>query len=488
MKNYVNEVSFIIGLTDNQERKTLMKKSIWKKVTLFILIFTLVMTPSITVEAKETDEYLDELETLKNLIMDSYYGGEVTEEELFEAALDGMTSILDDYSVFYNDNEASSFLNALSSEYVGIGVRLEVINERPVVTEVFEGGAALDAGVRVNDIITKVNDQDTKGLELDLLVDKILGQEGSYVTIEFQRGGEYLSFELERRTVIVPSVTKLDLSDAQYGLNALQEKSVYGVSVSSFMSQTDVEFFAEVEKAKALGAQYFIIDLRDNRGGYLDSCVDMLKKVVPQGDIVTLLDKNNTGSRYVSELKEVPFQVLVLVNENSASASEIFAAAVKDNGDGIVIGERTYGKGVAQSIYRLGDEYLVKLTTQEFFSPNLNKINGVGVEPDLLVDNPEYVFSDKRFSNFDTDEQVVNIEGMLKFLGFFDGQPDESYTTETLNGVKAFQAATGLYPYGVCDFTTQAKLNEEYRKAFLANDVQMQAAIDWILEDMIKEK
>ncbi len=464
-----------------------MKKNIFKQVTLFVLIMTLVLTPMIKVEAKETEEYLDELEALKDLILEAYSGGEVTEDDLFEAALSGMTSILDDYSVFYNDVEASTFLNSLSSEYVGIGVRLEIINDRPVVTEVFEGGAAFDAGVMVNDVITKVNGEDTEGKDLNLLVDKIVGEEGTYVTIEFQRVTSYLTFELERRTVSVPSVIELDLSDDQYGLDESQLATIYGVSVTSFMSQTDEDFILEVEKAKELGARYFLVDLRDNRGGYLDTCVNMLKQLVPEGDIVTLLNKNNTGTRYVSELTEVPFQVVVLVNENSASASEIFAAAVKENGDGILVGEQTYGKGVAQNIYRIGDEYLAKLTTQEFFSPDLNKINGIGVEPDLIVDNAEYVFSEDRFYNFDTDEQIINVEGMLKFLGFFSGQPDESYTSETFNAVKAFQAASGLYPYGVCDFTTQAKLNEEYRKATLSNDIQMQAAIDWILEDMTKE-
>lgn len=460
-----------------------MTRKLWNKLLTFTLITVMLIGSATMVQAKATEEYLEELEALKDLILNTYSGGEVTEDELFEAALDGMTSILDDYSVFYNDVEASVFLNSLSSEYVGIGVRLEIINDKAVVTEVFEGGAAYDAGVMMNDVITKVNGVEANGYDLNELVDMIVGEEGTYVTIEFMRIQELITFELERRTITVPSVVEIDLTDDQFNLPVSLQSKVKAIGVTSFMSKTDEDFIEEVDQAIADGVEYLLVDLRDNRGGYLETATNMLERMVPAGNIVSLVNKDGSGTVYASELESVPFQVVVLVNENSASASEIFAAAVKENGDGIVIGEQTYGKGVAQNIYRVGTEYLAKLTTQEFFSPDMNKINGIGVIPDVIIDNAEFVYSERRFYKSDKDDEIKNVEGMLRFLGYFNEVPDDTYTTATFDAVKAFQAATGLYPYGVCDFTTQFKLNEIYRQAIINDDEQLQYAVQWIVQD-----
>lgn len=450
------------------------------------IILVLVLSSNVAVSAKETSEFLEDFGDLIEMIMNSYAGGDVTEEELFEAAMDGMASILDDYSVFYNDEEAQTFIDSLSSEYVGIGVRIKMIADQVVITEVFEGGAAYDAGLQANDIISKVSGEDASLYELNELVSKIVGDEGTYVTIEFLRAGEAFTLELERRFVHIPSVTTLELDQEDLGLTEEQAGKIHSIAVSSFKDETDDDFIEEVNKATELGVDYLLIDMRENGGGYLSSAVHMLETVVPEGNIVTLISKEGTNTTYESELDEVPFQVVLLVNENSASASEIFAAAIKENGDGVVIGEQTFGKGVAQNIYHIGDDYLMKMTTSEFFSPNMNKINTIGVEPDVIVDTPEYVYSDKRFYKSDVDEEIINVEGMLKFMGYFNEEPDDTYTESTFYAVKSFQADKGLYAYGVCDYTTQSKINSEYMLAVENNDVQLQAAIDWIVEDTQK--
>ena len=141
---------------------------------------------------------------------------------------------------------------------------------------------------------------------------------------------------------------------------------------------------------------------------------------------------------------------------------------------------------MAQNLYKVGEDYFVKLTTQEFYSPNGNKINGVGVTPNIIVDLPEFIFSDKRMFVTDKDEQIKNAEGILATLGYFNEVPDDTYTNATFKAVWAFQEATGLYPYGVCDFTTQARLNTEYRLALQKNDLQIKEAIKWIVEDTQK--
>ncbi len=464
-------------------KKHLYNTSIFKKLITLVMILVLLLSTGTGILAKDTEDYMEEIEALRELILNNYSGGEITEKELFEAALEGMTSVLDDYSIFYNDVEAKVFIESLSSQYVGIGVRIQLISNQVVITEVFEGGAAKEAGIRANDVISKVNDEEADQFDLNQLVSKIVGEEGTYVNIEFIRERKSFSHDLERRSIIVPTVVPIDLNTVGYELEDTLKAKIYGIKVTSFMDQTDEAFIEAVEEAKMAEVEYLLIDMRDNSGGYLNTAVTMLQQVVPKGEIVTLTSKNGVDTTYTSELEEVPFQVVLLVNENSASASEIFSAAVKENGDGIVIGESTYGKGVAQNIYHIGEDYLAKLTTQEFFSPELNKINGVGVIPDIIIDTPEYVYSDRRFYSSDVDEQIVNVEGMLKFMGYFNEEPDDTYTISTYYAVKEFQRVTGLYPYGVCDFTTQGRLNTEYTKAVENNDIQLNAALDWIVED-----
>lgn len=463
--------------------KNMNIKSIKVKVISMMLIMVMSLSMVTTVSAKETQDYLEELETLKDLIMNTYSGSEVTEDELFEAAFEGMTSILDKYSVYYNSADATAFLDSLSSEYVGIGVRLEIRFDQVVITEVFEGGAAYDAEVQVNDVIYAVNGELASEYELNELVDKIVGDKGTTVTIKFKRGGLFYEKELERRKISVPTIEELDLDAIQYGMTEDLKANIAAFSVSSFADTTDEELHDALQSYKDDGVEYLLLDMRNNGGGYLDTAVNMLSELIPAGDIVTLTDKDGISSTSKSTLVDVPFKVVLIVNGSSASASEIFAGAIKDSNVGAVIGEQTFGKGVAQNIYRLGSEYLVKLTTQEFFSPNGSKINGVGVTPDVIVDVPEYVFSERRFYVSDTDEQIINVEAMLKYLGYFNGEPDDTYTNETYKAVWAFQAATELYPYGVCDFTTQARINTEYRLAVQKNDLQLKAAIDWIVED-----
>jgi carboxyl-terminal processing protease len=317
-------------------------------------------------------------------------------------------------------------------------------------------------------------------------VDKIVGEEGSFVTIEFKRGGLFYEIELERRKIAVPTVIPFELDSETYNITEELSRKIASYKITTFADKTDESLNIKIQKAIEDNVEYLIIDMRDNGGGYLETAVNILEELIPKGTIVSLMDKSGEIDIKKSTLEEAPFKVVLIVNNKSASASEIFAGAIKDSNVGVVIGEQTFGKGVAQNIYRIGSEYLVKLTTQEFFSPNGDKINGVGVTPNIIVDTPDYVFSNRRFYSSDVDEQIVNVEAMLKILGYFNEEPDDTYTYETYLAVYSFQSATGLYPYGVCDFTTQARLNTEYRIATLKNDLQMKEAVKWIVKDTQK--
>lgn len=340
------------------QRWRLNMKRLMKITIASILTLMLMMTSGVPLLAKDTEDYLDEIEQLRDLIMESYSGSDISEEEIFEAALEGMTSVLDKYSVFYDDVDAQTFLDSLSNEYVGIGVRLEVRYGQVVITEVFEGGAAYDADIQVNDIIYKVNGVEATEYDLNTLVEKIVGEKGTYVTIEFKRGGSYFTYEMERRKITIPTVMEIEEFTSEYGLDEALAEKVAALRVSSFAKDTDEDMAKKIDTFKAEGIKYLVLDMRDNGGGYLMTAVNMLKALVAEGPVVILYDKEGGSTTYKSALAKSPFTVVLVVDGNSASATEIFAAAIKDRKAGVVIGETTYGKGVAQNIYRLGDEYL----------------------------------------------------------------------------------------------------------------------------------
>jgi len=268
---------------------------------------------------------------------------------------------------------------------------------------------------------------------------------------------------------------------------AAQEK-VAAYQLTSFADKSDEDLSVEIKKSIAAGATYLLLDMRNNGGGYLETVENISKEILPAGNIVTLKDKEGTSTTTKSSLAKAPFTIVLLVNGSSASATEIFAAAVKDSNVGVILGEKTYGKGVAQSIYQVGTDYYTKVTTQEFYSPKGNKINGVGVTPDIIVDIPSLITVEERLFIGDKKAEVKNVEDILAFLGYFEETPDEKFTGATFTAIKDFQKSVGLYAYGVGDFTTQNKLNLEYSKAFASNDVQLKRAIEWIEKDIAAKK
>lgn len=451
-----------------------MKKILTYALTLMVVAL-LLMQP---IQGKETQDYGQLFEELMDYISEAYAGEEVSKESLFTAAMKGMFSPLDDYSVFYNEEEAKSFQQGVSGQYVGIGVSLQTRDGKIIVDQIFPGGAAGDAGVKKGDVITSVNGQDIRGLETQIVINKIVGPEGTYVRVGFMRGKEEIDFEMERRLITIPSVVVHPLSDLDPSVSKdLEDRTLY-LEVSTFGSQTDDDFDQAINQAKAAGKDYLVLDLRDNGGGYVDTVVNMARQIIPKGKIVSFRYKDGFNVDYESQLEEAPFTIVAITNENSASATEILTSAIQDSGVGALVGETTFGKGVAQTFRSLGDDYSYKLTIQSFFSRNGHPINGVGVTPDVSIPLPDYIVTDKRFYLNDDFEDVTQVEWMLKYLGYFNDQPDTLYDRTSFQAVKSFQADQGLYPYGVCDYTTQTKLNQVFADQLVQEDPQILGAIE----------
>lgn len=339
-----------------------------------------------------SDETIAKLELVQYYI-ESQYLYEIDQEALEDGILYGYMDGLDDpYTVYYNEEETQDILESASGEYSGIGAVMMQDVETGIITilSVYEDCPAAIAGLQDGDILDQVNGESVDGQDVTSVVTKIKGEEGTTVDITVLRGSEYesITYTVTRASIEYPSVTYEMLED-QVGY----------IYVSEFSTSTLEQFEDAKTDLESQGMERLIIDLRSNPGGNLDTVCSMLELLLPEGVIVSTQDKDGEGETYYSSGEnEFTLPLVVLVNEYSASASEIFAAAIQDYGIGEIVGMTTYGKGVVQSLISLGDGTMIKFTSSEYFTPLGNSIHGIGVIPDVEVD---YDYED-----LETDEQL----------------------------------------------------------------------------------
>ena len=354
-----------------------------------------------------TERIEDKADKINDLIK-TYYLNDVDEENVEENIYKGILNGLDDpYSVYYTKEEYDKLQEETSGSYVGIGVsvRADTSTGYVKVVKSFENGPAYKAGVRADDYITAVEGTDIKDMDLDNVVAKIRGKEGSKVKVTFQRpsdGKEY-TFEIERRSVDVPTIT-----------SEMLENKIGYIQISEFDLVTADQYKKALNDLEQQGIKGLIIDLRDNPGGVLGTVVDMLDNMLPKGTIVYTKDKNGKGETYSSSGDhEFKLPLVVLVNGNSASASEIFTGAVKDYGIGTIVGTTTFGKGIVQKVFSLNDGSAVKLTISKYFTPNGTCIHGKGIAPDVGI---EYDASKQtgEVYNKDQDNQLQKAIEVIK--------------------------------------------------------------------------
>lgn len=331
----------------------------------------------------------EKLSVLKGLI-DENYIGDVDEEALEEGIYKGYIQGLEDpYSVYYNEEETKDLYETTEGEYSGIGAVLSQDLESGVITlvQIYEGSPAAKAGLKDNDILTKVGDIEVTGMDLSEVVTYIKGEKGTDVDLTVLRGedAEEITVTATRDTVEAQTV-KYEMLEGQTGY----------LSVSEFDSVTYAQYEEALNELTDQGMTGLIVDLRNNPGGNLNTVCEMLDLVLPKGTIVYTEDKDGKRETATSDDEhQINVPMVVLVNGNSASASEIYAGAVQDYGIGKIVGTQTYGKGVVQQIFDLGDGTSVKLTIAEYFTPNGRNIDGEGITPDVEVEyeadenNPE---------------------------------------------------------------------------------------------------
>lgn len=340
--------------------------------------------------AYEYDGSFAKLKNVFNLVEKNFLFDDYDVEKLEEGAITGMLNALDDpYTSYFNSSKTENFLIETEGEYEGVGMYITYGStiEWPMVLGVIKNSPAEEAGVEVGDYIYEVDGEKiTNETSLEEVSHRLKGSAESTVKITFIRVDDdgnqnEIEKELVRR--------KIEISSFDY---EVKDGNIGYMKFESFDEDADVQFkkaYNDLVNNKKV--QGIVIDIRDNPGGLLSVVVNIADMLVPNGIITYTVDKNGNKEVEYSDSVCSSVPIVVLVNENSASASEILAAAVKDHGVGKIVGKTTYGKGLVQKFVGLGDGTYVKLTIAEYFSPNGTKINKIGVVPDYEVEKGEDV-------------------------------------------------------------------------------------------------
>lgn len=337
-----------------------------------------------------------ELDTRIQLIrkyLDELYLEDISkEDQLIESAIKGYVEGLgDDYTEYLTKEEYEELMVNVNGDYVGIGIYMAQDRYGNVVVLLpIEGSPAEEAGLKTGDIITKVNGEDCTEMELSVVANKVKGEEGTTVDLEIKRDEEIINKTIVRRSVEINHIESKKL-----------EENIGYIEILSFDDGCCKDFETKLQELKKQGIDSLIIDLRDNGGGIVDEAINMAELFVPKGKIIMKeISKNNKEEQTISKKDEKissDINIIILANENTASASEIFIGALKDNNIAKIVGTRTYGKGVMQEVVSMPTGGALKVTIEEFYTPNGDKINKTGIVPDVEIEDD---------NNTEQDEQL----------------------------------------------------------------------------------
>lgn len=347
-------------------------------------------------------------------IIENYYIKDVSDKVLNSSSIEDMIKQLNDpYSTYFTKEEYESFTGSIDNKFTGIGIQVLGDEEGVKITGVFNTSPAEEAGLKAGDIIVKADNISLKGLSSEQAISHIKGQEGTSVHLVIQRDTSVLEMDVIRRQIALPTVEGKVLNN-----------HIGYIQINSFGESTSDEFKQNLEKLEKANVEAYIVDLRYNPGGYVEAARDIGGYFIGNKSLMIMKNGAGTSASFKAYKQDMVIEkpVIFLINQYSASASELLSAAVKDYKKAIFIGKTTYGKGVAQNIFPLSDGSFIKLTTYEFLSPYKNTINHVGVSPDFQVDD-KYIDSlylaDLLLSEADDRESIEalnNKEGYIKIL------------------------------------------------------------------------
>ena len=345
--------------------------------------------------------------------IDDYYLNEIDNNKIQDGIYKGMVDSLgDQYTVYYTADEYKQFTTASSGTYCGIGVAVSqnVTTGAITVVKTFKKGSGAEEGMLPGDMIYKVEGRKIEGMELSKVVSQIKGEEGTFVKVTVLRNGKEIEFNLERRKLEVDTVT--------YRMEEKDGKKIGYIAVSEFDEVTASQFKSALKDLEKEGMQGLVIDLRDNPGGLLDVTCEMLDRMIKKGILVYTVDKN--GKRVDEEATDnLSFDkpVAILVNGNSASASEVFSGAMKDYKTATLVGTNTFGKGIVQSIVPFEDGTAMKVTVSKYYTPNGVNIHGTGIKPDVVEELNKEALNDGKLERKEDNQLDKALDVVVKEIG-----------------------------------------------------------------------
>ncbi|MFC3041304.1 S41 family peptidase [Virgibacillus xinjiangensis] len=413
-------------------------------------------------------------------IIQQNYLEDVEDQQLVEGAIEGMLSTLEDPHSSYMDVEMmEQFDDQIESSFEGIGAEVSMVNDIVTIVSPIKDSPAEKAGLRPNDQVLSVDGEELQGLNLNEAVAKIRGEKGTEVVLEIQRSSVADPFEVTITRDEIPVETVYSSTETVEG------KKTGIIEITNFSENTANEFNDQLKTLESEGIEGLVIDVRANPGGLLNVAEEILSLFVPS-DIpyIQIEDQNGETMPYYSDLDEKKdYPISVVIDEGSASASEILAIAMKELGYDVV-GKQSYGKGTVQQAVPLGDGSSIKLTTFKWLSPEGKWINEEGVKPTVEVSQPDYFYTspvqvEESFTYDETDSAISNLQQMLEGLGYEPGRTDGYFDRETEEAVRNFQSDHELEETGEVDEETagvlEANIMEKIREG--EDDRQLEKAL-----------
>ena len=317
--------------------------------------------------------------------IETKYVNDTDDVKLIDGAIDGMVKSLDDpHSNYLSPKMYQTLMEQTEGSFAGIGVVMGMDSNKKIhIVGIMEGSPGQKAGLQEGDEIIAVDNTPVSDMAFDEVAAHVRGAVGTNVTLTIMRNNDKQDFIITRDNIKLKTVG-----------HKMLENNIGYIQIVSFSEDTAKEFQEAYDDLKNQGMQSLVLDLRNNPGGLLTSCVDIAKQLVPKGDIVSIVDKQGNKETYTSTLEKPEYPLVVLINKNSASASEILSGAIQDTKAGTIVGTTSYGKGSVQTILPMFADDAVKLTIAKYYTPSGRSIDGIGIKPDVEIDLPENATTD----------------------------------------------------------------------------------------------
>ncbi len=377
-----------------------------------IIVLLACATLAISFDKKKSNDLYRQVELFSDVlaIVDSDYVDEVKPKELIYGALKGMLSSLDPHSQFMDPDAYNELKSDTEGQFGGLGIEISMKDGLLTIITPIEDTPAWQAGLKAGDRIVKINNQLTRGIDLTEAMKKLRGKPGEAVNLTILRESakKVLEFKITRAIIKINDVKEVKILEAGIGYIRLLE----------FRDSTPRDFNAAIKKLTKLRMNSLILDLRNNPGGVLESALEITGKFIPEGKLIayTKSRKGSQNLQFNSQSKHpiINLPMVVLINEGSASGSEILAGALQDYKRAVILGEKSFGKGSVQTVIPLSDGSALRLTTSKYFTPSGKVIHGKGVIPDLVVNNGIKIEKDEKLWDYKSDLQVMAAVNLLK--------------------------------------------------------------------------